>query len=99
MLVALNPIHKFNKINRIVVSSYQSVSGAGQKSINELLYQSEFFLNKDKKSQVVTDNFPKPIAFNVIPQIDVFMDNKFTKEEMKMVNETKKILDEGPSDS
>jgi len=89
MLVALFPINKINKIKKIVVSTYQSVSGAGQKAINELSEQSKSFLNNEK---VIIKNFPKRIAFNVIPQIDVFTDNNFTKEEMKMVNETKKIL-------
>ncbi|MAJ24327.1 MAG: aspartate-semialdehyde dehydrogenase [Rickettsiales bacterium] len=90
MLVALYPINKVNKIKRIIVSTYQSVSGAGQKAINELSEQSKSLLNNQK---AIINNFPKRIAFNVIPQIDVFTDNNFTKEEMKMVNESKKILD------
>ena len=90
MLVALDPIHKINSIKKIVVSTYQSVSGAGQQAMNELTIQSECFLNKSK---IVSNIFPKQIAFNVLPQIDTFTENGFTKEEMKMVNETKKILD------
>ena len=90
MLVALFPIHKINKIKKIIVSTYQSVSGAGQQAINELTEQSKSYFSKD---QIVCKSFPKQIAYNVIPQIDIFTDNKFTKEEMKMVNETNKILD------
>ena len=90
MLVALQPIHKINKIKKIIVSTYQSVSGAGQQAINELSSQTKSLLNEQ---EVILKNFPKQIAFNVIPQIDTFIDNGFTKEEIKMVNETKKILD------
>ena len=90
MLVALFPIHKINKIKKIIVSTYQSVSGAGQQAMNELTEQSKSYFSKD---QIVCKSFPKQIAYNVIPQIDIFTDNKFTKEEMKMVNETNKILD------
>ena len=90
MLVALKPIHEICRIKKIIVSTYQSVSGAGQKAINELTKQSENILNNE---EIAFENFPRQIAFNVIPQIDVFTDNGFTKEEMKMVNETKKILD------
>jgi aspartate-semialdehyde dehydrogenase len=89
MVVALWPIHKAAKIKRIVVTTFQSVSGAGQKKINELWEQSKVFLAKKK---VVPVEFPHPIAFNLIPQIDVFMDNGYTKEEIKMVNETRKIM-------
>lgn len=89
MVVALWPIHKAVKIKRIVVTTFQSVSGAGQKKINELLEQSKVFLAKKK---VVPVEFPYPIAFNLIPQIDVFMENGYTKEEIKMVNETRKIM-------
>lgn len=85
MVVALKPLHDFAKIKRIVVSTYQSVSGAGNSSIRELEEQS-------KNSLVKPDQFPYPIALNVIPQIDVPMDNLYTKEEMKMVHETKKIM-------
>jgi len=89
MVVALWPIHKAVGIKRIVVTTFQSVSGAGQKKINELLEQSKEFLAK-KKLNVV--EFAHQIAFNLIPQIDVFLDNKYTKEEMKMVEETRKIM-------
>ena len=88
MLVALAPIHKISKIKRIVVSTYQSVSGAGQSAISELKEQSKNLLNQ---KNIIIKNIPKQIAFNVVPQIDTFLDNGFTKEEMKMVNETNKI--------
>ena len=91
MVVALYPIHKAAKIKRVVVTTYQSVSGAGQKKIQELREQSKDFLAGKKIKSV---EFPHPIAFNLIPQIDLFMDNGYTKEEMKMVNETKKIMDD-----
>ena len=90
MLVALAPIHKISKIKRIVVSTYQSVSGAGQSAVDELKKQTESLL---EQKNILIKNIPKQIAFNVVPQIDVFLDNGFTKEEMKMVNETNKILD------
>lgn len=94
MLVALKPLHEVAKIKRIVVSTYQSVSGAGKEAMDELFNQSRhFFMNDDPKPSV----FPKQIAFNVIPQIDKFIeegeDEGMTKEEWKMVVETKKILD------
>ncbi len=90
MLVALKPIHEAAKIKRIVVSTYQSVSGAGKEGMDELFNQSRhFFMNDEVKSE----QFSKQIAFNVIPQIDAFMDDHSTKEEWKMVVETKKILD------
>lgn len=91
MVVALYPIHKAARIKRVVVTTYQSVSGAGQKKIQELREQSKDFLAGKKIKPV---EFPHPIAFNLIPQIDAFMDNGYTKEEMKMVNETKKIMDD-----
>jgi len=91
MLVALKPIHDEYTIKRIVVSTYQAVSGSGQKAIDELSQQAkDYASNKD----MVNNVYPYQIAFNAIPHIDVFMDNGYTKEEMKMVNETKKILDE-----
>ncbi|MDC3024222.1 aspartate-semialdehyde dehydrogenase [Alphaproteobacteria bacterium] len=90
MLVALAPIHKISKIKRIVVSTYQSVSGAGQSAIDELKEQAKNLL---EQKNILIKNIPKQIAYNVVPQIDVFLDNGFTKEEMKMVNETNKILD------
>lgn len=94
MLVALKPLHDAAKIKRVVVSTYQSVSGAGKEAMDELFNQSRhFFMNNDPKSDI----FPKQIAFNVIPQIDKFIesgeDKGMTKEEWKMVVETKKILD------
>lgn len=90
MLVALKPLHDFAKIKRIVVSTYQSTSGGGKEAMDELFTQTRaVFVNDALKREV----FPKQIAFNVIPQIDVFMDDGYTKEEWKMVVETKKILD------
>lgn len=90
MLVALKPLHNAAKIKRIVVSTYQSVSGAGREAMDELFTQTRaIFVNDELKKEI----FHKQIAFNVIPQIDVFMDDGSTKEEWKMVVETKKILD------
>jgi len=89
MVAALNPIHQFSAIKRIVVSTYQAVSGAGEAAIAELKTQTRNIIN-DEPFQV--ENFTKQIAFNVIPHIDVFLDNGYTKEEMKMVGETLKIL-------
>ena len=91
MVVALYPIHKVAKIKRIVVTTYQSVSGAGQKKVLELRDQTKDFLAGKKIKPV---EFPHPIAFNLIPQIDVFLDNGYTKEEIKMVNETRKIMED-----
>ena len=89
MVVALNPIHRAAKIKRVVVSTYQAVSGAGSDAIDELTEQTGAVLaGRSLKNNV----FPHQIAFNAIPHIDIFMDNFSTKEEMKMVNETKKIL-------
>jgi aspartate-semialdehyde dehydrogenase len=89
MLVALKPIYDAVGIRRINVCTYQAVSGTGKKAIEELAGQTAQLLNgKPAKSEV----YPKQIAFNVLPQIDVFMDNGYTKEEMKMVWETRKIL-------
>ncbi len=91
MVVALKPLHKLAKIKRVVVSTYQSVSGAGKEAMDELfnstkkIYENQF---------LEPQKFSKRIAFNVIPQIDSFMDDGFTKEEWKMRVETKKILDE-----
>ena len=90
MLVALAPIHKAAKITRINVSTYQAVSGAGQSGIDELAKQTTALLSFQNVKQNI---FSKQIAFNVIPQIDAFQDNGYTREEMKMVWETKKILD------
>jgi len=91
MVVALKPIHDKFKIKRVVVSTYQSVSGSGQKAINELKVQSQEQL-KGKSS--LPNVYPHQIAFNCLPHIDKFLDNGYTKEEMKMVNETRKILDD-----
>lgn len=89
MLVALKPIYDLAGITRINVATYQSVSGAGQKGIDELSNQTISILNGSDFSPEI---FPYQIAFNVIPQIDEFQDNHYTREEMKMVWETKKIL-------
>lgn len=89
MVVALKPIHDAAGIQRINVCTYQAVSGTGKKAIEELANQTALLLNgKPAKAEI----YPKQIAFNVLPQIDVFMDNGYTKEEMKMVWETRKIL-------
>ena len=90
MLVALKPLHDLATIKRIVVSTYQAVSGAGKEAMDELFVQTRaVFVNDEIKKEV----FRKQIAFNVIPQIDLFMEDGMTKEEWKMVAETKKILD------
>ncbi|WP_427451076.1 aspartate-semialdehyde dehydrogenase [Litorimonas sp. WD9-15] len=90
MVVALKPLHDRAKIKRVVVSTYQSVSGGGKKAMDELWLQTKGIYSNDEFPPV---NFTKQIAFNVIPQIDVFMDGGDTKEEWKMKAETKKILD------
>lgn len=105
MVVVLAPIHKVAKIKRIIVSTYQSVSGAGGKAMVELYEQTRKILEKlSKYENLLKSNsqdfiierqqsvFPKQIAFNLIPQIDIFLQNLYTKEEMKMVNETRKIM-------
>ena len=89
MLVALKPIYDAVGITRINVATYQAVSGTGKEAIEELAAQTANLLNAKPINPVV---YPKQIAFNVLPQIDVFMDNGYTKEEMKMVWETRKIL-------
>ncbi len=90
MLVALKPLHDAAKIKRIVVATYQSVSGAGKPAMDELYDQTKsIYMNERKDAKI----FTKPIAFNLIPHIDSFTDSGATKEELKMVNETKKILD------
>lgn len=91
MLVALKPIHGRYGIKRIVVSTYQAVSGTGQKAMDELDRQARDYAAGNKLESSV---YPHQICFNALPHIDVFMDNDYTKEEMKMVNETKKMLDE-----
>ena len=85
MVVALNPLHKKYKIKRVVVSTYQSVTGTGVKAVDQLMNE-----RKGIKGEMA---YPYTIDLNVIPQIDVFTENGYTKEEMKMVNETKKIMD------
>ena len=91
LVIALKPLHDLFTIKRIVVSTYQSVSGAGKASMDELIKQTKLALDgKDIKPE----NFTKQIAFNAIPHIDVFSDDGYTKEELKMCNETKKILDD-----
>ncbi|WP_136516369.1 aspartate-semialdehyde dehydrogenase [Geomonas edaphica] len=90
MVVALKPLHDFGSIKRIVVSTYQAVSGTGNKAIDELRVQTGELLNgRPPKVEI----YPHRIAFNCLPQIDSFCDNGYTKEEMKMVNETRKIME------
>jgi aspartate-semialdehyde dehydrogenase len=90
LVVALKPLHDVAKIKRVVVSTYQSVSGAGKDAMDELFNQTRAIYVNDS---VEAEKFPKRIAFNVIPHIDVFMEDGYTKEEWKMSAETKKILD------
>jgi aspartate-semialdehyde dehydrogenase len=91
MVVALKPIHDRAKIKRIVVSTYQSVSGTGKKGMDELWDQVKALLNF---KEIVTKVYPHQIAFNCLPHIDEFNDEGYTKEEMKMVNETRKIMED-----
>lgn len=91
MLVALKPIHDKYVIKRIIVSTYQAVSGTGQKAMDELDRQARDYVSGKELTNSV---YPHQICFNALPHIDIFMDNDYTKEEMKMVNETKKMLDE-----
>ena len=101
-VVALWPLHKVAKIKRIVASTYQSVSGAGQQKILELEKQAEtiektvdnWVIGSHAVDKFLIKEFPYQIAFNLIPQIDVFLDNAYTKEEMKLVNETRKIMED-----
>jgi aspartate-semialdehyde dehydrogenase len=90
LVVALKPLHDKAKIQRVVVSTYQSVSGAGKDAMDELFSQTKSVFTL---GEIETKKFPKRIAFNLIPQIDVFMEDGFTKEEWKLMVETKKILD------
>ncbi len=90
MVLALKPLHDEYKINRVIVSTYQAVSGAGKEPMDELFEQTKKFLQNKK---INSKNFTKQIAFNLIPHIDVFDKDGYTKEELKMTNETKKILD------
>ena len=90
LVLALKPLHDLFRIKRVIVSTYQSVSGGGKAPMDELLHQTKMYLeNKEIKSK----NFTKQIAFNIIPHIDDFSEDGYTKEELKMTNETKKILD------
>ena len=91
MVVALKPIHDAVGIDRINVATYQSVSGTGKEAIDELAGQTKALITE---REVRVDVYPKQIAFNVVPQIDVFQDNGYTREEMKMVWETRKILED-----
>ena len=89
LMLVLKPLHEKSRIKRLIVSTYQAVSGAGLAAINELRENTVATLNEQEFENKC---FKKPISFNVIPQIDVFCENGYTKEEMKVVNETKKIL-------
>lgn len=89
MVVALNPLHKVNPIKRIIVDTYQSVSGTGKAAMEELSTQTKQVLNGQK---TVPHVYPHQIAFNLLPHIDVFLGNGYTKEEWKMVQETRKIM-------
>tara|TARA_Y200000002_G_scaffold324606_1_gene286329 strand:- start:1182 stop:2183 length:1002 start_codon:yes stop_codon:yes gene_type:complete len=90
LMLPLKPLHDKYKIKRVVVSTYQAVSGAGKSSVDELFAQTKDYLDNKKIS---SKNFTKQIAFNLIPHIDSFVEDGYTKEEWKMENETKKILD------
>jgi aspartate-semialdehyde dehydrogenase len=91
MVIALKPIHDAAGIKRVIVSTYQSVSGAGRKAMEELSQQVQALFNG---REIVTEKFPHQIAFNCIPHIDAFVGGGYTKEEMKIINETRKILGE-----
>ncbi|MBL7927983.1 MAG: aspartate-semialdehyde dehydrogenase [Bacteroidia bacterium] len=84
MVMVLNPLHKKYKINRVVVSTYQSVTGTGKAAVDQLINERQGVTGKMA--------YPYPIDMNILPQVDVFLENGYTKEEMKMVNETKKIM-------
>ncbi len=90
LVITLKPLHDLFSIKRIIVSTYQSVSGGGKESMDELIEQTKLVLDGKK---IKSKNFTKQIAFNAIPHIDLFSDDGYTKEEIKMTNETKKILD------
>ena len=89
LVVALNPLEKVSHIKRVHVSTYQAASGAGATAMDELVNQFKQILNKE---EVTVEKFAYQLAYNVIPQVDVFTDNGYTKEEMKMYNETRKIM-------
>jgi len=90
LMLPLKPLHDKYKIKRVIVSTYQAVSGAGKESVDELFSQTKDYLENKK---IKSKNFTKQMAFNLIPHIDVFVEDGYTKEEWKMENETKKILD------
>jgi aspartate-semialdehyde dehydrogenase len=89
MVMLLKPLAEKYGLKRLVINTYQAVSGAGKKAVDELIEQTEAYLNDE---EIKNENFNHQIAFNAIPQIDVFLENDYTKEEMKMVNECHKIL-------
>lgn len=89
LVVALKPLYNYSRITRLIVSTYQAVSGAGQKGIDELRHQVNAL---SQGNEIEVSKFTRQIAYNVIPQVDVFLDNYYTKEEIKMVNETVKIM-------
>ena len=90
LVLVLKPLHDLFKIKRVIVSTYQSVSGGGKAPMDELIQQTKMYL---ESKEIKSKNFTKQIAFNIIPHIDEFSDDGYTKEELKMTNETKKILD------
>ena len=91
LVIVLKPLHDLFKITRVVISTYQSTSGGGKAPMDELVEQTKLSLENKK---ITSKNFTKQIAFNAIPHIDLFVDEGYTKEELKMVNETKKIIDD-----
>lgn len=91
LVVVINPLHQAYRIKRMVVTTFQSVSGTGKRAIEELKNQARSFLDG---KPVIKEVHPHQIAFNLLPQIDIFLDNLYTKEEMKLVHETRKILDD-----
>jgi aspartate-semialdehyde dehydrogenase len=91
MVVVLKPIHDVARIKRVVVSTYQAVSGTGKEAIEELDHQTRAIFSQQ---EIQVEVYPHQIAFNCLPHIDVFLENGYTKEEMKMVNETKKIMED-----
>ncbi len=93
MVVVLKPLHDAVRVKRVVVSTYQSVSGTGKEAMDELIDQTRALLSFREAEPRV---YPYQIAFNVLPHIDKFLENGYTKEEMKMVNETRKIMEAGP---
>ena len=90
LVLVLKPLHDIFKIKRVVISTYQSTSGAGKAPMDELVEQTKLSLENKK---IISKNYTKQIAFNAIPHIDVFVEDGYTKEEVKMIDETKKIID------